>query len=130
MTGDQVLRYRSRLFAYSGLDAGDRARIDALLDQRQRNIAPRRDVVSEGEVPRFVHFVLDGWGCRYRQMPDGRRQLLSLLSHTPRSEALKQLHIPPDAGERRLSKLRRKFFADNDAILMWTALFCGYVSKE
>lgn len=79
MTGDQVLRYRSRLFAYSGLDAADRARIDTLLDQRQRNIAPRRDVVSEGEVPRFVHFVLDGWGCRYRQMPDGRRQLLSLL---------------------------------------------------
>ncbi|WP_430635231.1 Crp/Fnr family transcriptional regulator [Sphingomonas hankookensis] len=30
-------------------------------------------------MPRFVHFVLDGWGCRYRQLPDGRRQMLSLL---------------------------------------------------
>jgi CRP-like cAMP-binding protein len=79
MTGDQALRYRSRLFAYSGLHAADRVLIDELLDQRQRSIAPRRDIVSEGEVPRFVHFVLDGWGCRYRQLPDGRRQLLSLL---------------------------------------------------
>lgn len=79
MTGDQALRYRSRLFAFSELHAADRALIDELLDQRQRSIAPRRDIVSEGEVPRFVHFVLDGWGCRYRQLPDGRRQLLSLL---------------------------------------------------
>lgn len=79
MTGDRALRYRSRLFAYSGLSDADRILIDELLDQRQRSVAPRRDVVSEGEVPRFVHFVLEGWGCRYRQLSDGRRQMLSLL---------------------------------------------------
>lgn len=79
MTGDRPLRYRSRLFAFSELDDADRGRIDALLDQRQRHVAPRREVLSEGEVPRVVHFVLEGWGCRYRQLPDGRRQTLSLL---------------------------------------------------
>lgn len=79
MRGDQALPYRLRLLAYSGLTDADRARIEALLDQRQRSIAPRRDVVSEGEAPRVVHFVLEGWGCRYRQMSDGRRQMLSLL---------------------------------------------------
>ncbi|MDJ0276960.1 Crp/Fnr family transcriptional regulator [Sphingomonas sp. 2R-10] len=79
MTGAHDLRYRSRLLAYAELTDADRVAIDALLDQRQRVVASRRDVVAEGEVPRFVHFVLDGWGCRYRQLPDGRRQMLSLL---------------------------------------------------
>jgi CRP-like cAMP-binding protein len=61
------------------LSDDDRRRIDALLNQRQRVVGARRDVVSEGEPPRFVNFVLEGWGCRYRQLPDGRRQVLSLL---------------------------------------------------
>lgn len=79
MTGGHDLRYRSRLHVFSELTDADRTAIDALLDQRQRIVAPRRDVVAEGEVPRFVHVVLEGWGCRYRQLSDGRRQMLSLL---------------------------------------------------
>ncbi len=79
MTGAKALERRTRLLAYSGLHDADRLRIDQLLDQRQRIVAARRDVVSEGATPRFVNFVLDGWGCRYRQMPDGRRQMLSLM---------------------------------------------------
>ncbi|MEH3041617.1 MAG: Crp/Fnr family transcriptional regulator [Sphingomonas paucimobilis] len=79
MTGGHDLRYRSRLHVFSELTDADRTAIDALLDQRQRVIAPRRDVVAEGDMPRFAHVVLDGWGCRYRQLPDGRRQMLSLL---------------------------------------------------
>lgn len=79
MTGGHDLRYRSRLHVFSELTDADRTAIDGLLDQRHRVIAPRRDVVTEGEVPRFVQIVLEGWGCRYRQMPDGRRQMLSLL---------------------------------------------------
>lgn len=79
MTGACDLRYRSRLLAFIELTDADRGRIDTLLSQRQRSVAARRDVLAEGEVPRFVHFVLEGWGCRYRQMPDGRRQMLSLL---------------------------------------------------
>lgn len=79
MTGGRDLRFRSRLLAFSELTDADRRAIDALLDQRQRVIAPRRDVVAEGEVPRFAHVVLEGWGCHYRQLSDGRRLMLSLL---------------------------------------------------
>ncbi len=57
----------------------DRTSIDLLLDQRQRTVAARRDVVSEGHLPHCVHFLLEGWGCRYRQLRDGRRQILALL---------------------------------------------------
>ncbi len=79
MTGAKIDRRRTRLLAYSGLTDADRRRIDSLLDQRQRVVPARRDVLGEGEVPRFVHFVLEGWGCRYRQMSDGRRQILSVI---------------------------------------------------
>ncbi len=79
MTGAIVLERRTRLLAFSGLSDTDRILIDRLLDRRQRVVAARRDVVSEGEAPRFVNFVIDGWGCRYRQLPDGRRQVLSLM---------------------------------------------------
>ncbi len=79
MTGGHDLRYRSRLQLFSELTDTDRMAIDVLLDRRHRVVAPRRDVIAEGEVPRFVQVVLDGWGCRYRQLSDGRRQILSLL---------------------------------------------------
>lgn len=44
-----------------------------------REIPPRRDIVREGEKPRCVNVVLDGWACRYKQLPDGRRQVVSFF---------------------------------------------------
>ena len=44
-----------------------------------RQIAPRTDIVREGDDPRAVNVVLDGWACRYKQFSDGRRQIVSLL---------------------------------------------------
>ena len=44
-----------------------------------REVEARRDVVREGEKPRAMNLVLDGWACRYKQMPDGRRQVLSFF---------------------------------------------------
>lgn len=53
-----------------------------LLDQATRNVRevpPRRDLIREGEKPRSVNVMLDGWACRYRQLPDGRRQVVSFF---------------------------------------------------
>ena len=44
-----------------------------------REIGARRDIVREGEPPRAVRVVLEGWGCRYKQLPDGRRQVVSFF---------------------------------------------------
>ena len=44
-----------------------------------REVAARRDLVREGEKPRAVNVVLDGWACRYKQLPDGRRQVVSFF---------------------------------------------------
>ncbi len=35
--------------------------------------------MSEGDEPRYVHLVLDGWACRYKQLPDGKRQIVALF---------------------------------------------------
>lgn len=68
----------SKLEAFTKLSADDKA----ALSQVSRNIRfvePRRDLISEGDKPRFVHLVLDGWACRYKQLPDGKRQIVSLF---------------------------------------------------
>lgn len=44
-----------------------------------REAAARRDLVREGEEPSAVNLILDGWACAYKQLPDGRRQIVSFL---------------------------------------------------
>jgi CRP-like cAMP-binding protein len=44
-----------------------------------RVVAARKDIISEGDDPRGINVILDGWACRYRQLVDGRRQITSLL---------------------------------------------------
>jgi CRP-like cAMP-binding protein len=39
-----------------------------------RELPPRRDLIREGDQPRAVNLILEGWACRYKQLPDGRRQ--------------------------------------------------------
>ncbi|HEX8532610.1 MAG TPA: Crp/Fnr family transcriptional regulator [Allosphingosinicella sp.] len=39
----------------------------------------RRDLIREGDEPKSVFLVLDGWACRYKQLPDGRRQIVGLF---------------------------------------------------
>lgn len=46
---------------------------------RIRHYAPRTDIAREGEPPRVVRVVVSGWACRYKLVPDGRRQILALL---------------------------------------------------
>lgn len=68
----------SKLEAFTRLSAEDRA----ALSQASRNfryVDARRDLVSEGDKPRYVHLVLDGWACRYKQLPDGKRQIVALF---------------------------------------------------
>lgn len=68
----------SKLEAFTKLSANDRA---ALVEatRNSRFVEPRRDLISEGDKPRYVHLVLDGWACRYKTLPDGKRQIVSLF---------------------------------------------------
>lgn len=68
----------SKLEAFTRLSTDDRAAL-AQISRNVRMIDARRDLISEGDKPRFVHLVLDGWACRYKQLPDGKRQIVSLF---------------------------------------------------
>lgn len=49
---------------------------DASCD-RVRRVGAREDVFREGDRPRCLYLVLDGWAMRYKSLEDGRRQVLS-----------------------------------------------------
>lgn len=68
----------SKLEAFVRLSPDDRASL-AQATRNIRFVDARRDVVSEGDRPRFVHLVLEGWACRYKQLADGKRQIVSLF---------------------------------------------------
>lgn len=44
-----------------------------------RIIRAKRDMVRQSDVPTHMRLILSGWACRYFQLPDGRRQILSIL---------------------------------------------------
>lgn len=67
-----------RLDAYTKLSREDRAAIETI-SRTHREVSPRRDLIHEGDVPRYVHLVLEGWACRYKALPDGRRQILAFF---------------------------------------------------
>ena len=58
-----------RIDAFTRLSTEDRASI-ARLSKTARVVPPRRDLIREGETPKFVHLMTDGWACRYKTLPD------------------------------------------------------------
>jgi len=44
-----------------------------------RPIAAKTDLISEGEQPTNVHLVMSGYACRYKTLPDGRRQIMAIF---------------------------------------------------
>lgn len=68
-----------RLSAFARLSQDDRDILSNVLQKRVRVLPARHDIIREGEKPRFVNVILEGWAQRYKQLPDGRRQILSFF---------------------------------------------------
>ena len=60
------------------LTAEDRATLEGLVRDTQ-TVAPRQDLIQEGDRPEQVQVILDGFACRYKQLEDGSRQIMALL---------------------------------------------------
>jgi CRP-like cAMP-binding protein len=68
-----------KLEQFVRLSPADRAMLARAASERVRNFAPRADIAREGDRPTEVHLILTGWACRYKQLEDGRRQIVSFF---------------------------------------------------
>ena len=84
-------RLVQKLQSITGLTAEEQ---HALLDlpMAVRSYTKGEDIVREGDVPSECCLILDGFACRYKLLPDGRRQIMAF--HTPGDlPDLQSLHI-------------------------------------
>jgi len=49
------------------------------LSRKVRLFEPGADIIQEGDSPEYVNLFLDGWASRYKQLDDGRRQIVSFF---------------------------------------------------
>lgn len=49
------------------------------LQKHVRVLEPKQDIIREGEQPGTVNVIIEGWAQRYKQLVDGRRQILSFV---------------------------------------------------
>jgi len=68
-----------KLELYTRLSADDKAALERLATARVRQFGSREDIVREGDTPKDVFMFLSGWACRYKQLEDGRRQIIAFF---------------------------------------------------
>lgn len=68
----------ARLEIVADLRDEDKALLAGLYDD-VRDVAAKRDIISEGERPDHVHLIVEGWAGRYKTLPNGSRQIVALL---------------------------------------------------
>lgn len=68
----------ARLSYYSDLGDGDRAQLLAL-GGKVRPFAANSEIISAGEPMDAVLVMREGWAARFKELEDGRRQILNIL---------------------------------------------------
>lgn len=67
-----------KLHAFCELSDADKKALSAFAE-RPAVVQANEDVISEGENPKNVYLITKGWGCRYKYLEDGRRQILAFF---------------------------------------------------
>jgi len=68
-----------KLRAYTKLSEDDESLLSRVGSDRIRHVDAREDIVSEGAKVAAITVFETGWGCRYKTLEDGRRQIFSLF---------------------------------------------------
>jgi CRP-like cAMP-binding protein len=67
-----------KLEAFAPLPKADRQLLDKVV-QTVHEVAARQDIVKEGDVSTHVQLILEGFACRYKLLPDGKRHIVAYL---------------------------------------------------
>ena len=70
-------RLISRLQHYVQFSDDERVAIETACGGPVVTVRQRRDLIREGDRPRGVNLILDGWAFRYKTLEDGRRQIIA-----------------------------------------------------
>jgi CRP-like cAMP-binding protein len=68
-----------KLSSFVRLSGEDVLALDWVWRGNRQVAAAQQDVVREGDSPRSVRLILQGWACRYKMLEDGRRQIMSFF---------------------------------------------------
>ena len=67
-----------KLELFGPLPDADRRVLDEIVAS-PRIVEGHLDIAREGESPKHVRLILEGFACRYKQLEDGRRQIMAYL---------------------------------------------------
>ena len=67
-----------KLERIAALTEADKHALDAAVAQT-RDLAPGVDLVCTGDRPAGCTVLLEGWACRYKLLPEGKRQIIGFL---------------------------------------------------
>lgn len=73
---DPLFRLLAR---YMPLDEADRAALSTLETGPVCHAEARSDIAREGQNPAAIRLLISGWACRYKDLPDGRRQIVGFF---------------------------------------------------
>jgi CRP-like cAMP-binding protein len=68
-----------KLRDFARLSDGDLRVLEELGTTHVREVGPRTDIIREGEKPSDLHLVMDGFACRYKTSPEGKRHIMAYL---------------------------------------------------
>lgn len=132
-----------KLEHYTRLSADDKQALERAASERVRQFGPREDLIREGDEPRHLNLILEGFACRYKVLEDGRRSITNFLVPGDlcdlRMFILKQMdHSIGTITPARIAEVPRDVFLDlTDAAstrlgraLWWNSLVEEAVARE
>lgn len=74
-----VVHLIRKLERFTTLSVDDKRALERVASTKVRHLGPHQDIIHEGDRPKHINLILDGFACRYKMLEDGRRQIVSFF---------------------------------------------------
>ncbi|GJE28721.1 Crp/Fnr family transcriptional regulator [Methylobacterium organophilum] len=68
-----------KLGCFTRLSAEETKALNEISRVKIRRVGAREDIIREGDTLENINLILEGWACRYKQLEDGRRQIIAFF---------------------------------------------------